>query len=41
MADRPDSADRDLGEEQRSARIRDKVAGFGVTFTTMFTRVVT
>jgi NADH-quinone oxidoreductase subunit I len=41
VADRPDHADRDLGEEQRSARIRDKIAGFGVTFTTMFTRVVT
>ena len=33
--------ERDLAEEQRSARIRDKVAGFGVTFTTMFTRTVT
>jgi NADH-quinone oxidoreductase subunit I len=32
------------GQEHRdgqSARIRDKLAGFGVTFTTMFTRVVT
>jgi NADH-quinone oxidoreductase subunit I len=32
------------GEEHhdgQGARIRDKVAGFGVTFTTMFTRVVT
>ena len=49
MADRSDRADRradarpdrDLAEEQQSARLRDKVAGFGVTFTTMFTRVVT
>ncbi len=49
MADRADRADRradarpdrDLAEEQQSARLRDKVAGFGVTFTTMFTRVVT
>jgi NADH-quinone oxidoreductase subunit I len=32
---------RDLTEEQRTASIRDKVAGFGVTFTTMFTRTVT
>jgi NADH-quinone oxidoreductase subunit I len=39
--DRPERVDRDLGEEQRSASIRDKIAGFGVTFTTMFTRVVT
>src|SRR5919199_1731502 len=43
MADGPDQSDRarDLTEEQRSARIRDKIAGFGVTFTTMFTRTVT
>ncbi|HYY10946.1 MAG TPA: NADH-quinone oxidoreductase subunit NuoI [Kineosporiaceae bacterium] len=41
MADRADRTDRDAGEDQRSARIRDKIAGFGVTFTTMFTRVVT
>ena len=38
MADRPDT--RPEGDE-RPASIRDKVAGFGVTFTTMFTRVVT
>src|SRR5690348_2509738 len=43
VADGPDDRDRarDLSEEQRSASIRDKVAGFGVTFTTMFTRTVT
>jgi NADH-quinone oxidoreductase subunit I len=41
--DRPDPSDRPDRDdaEQRPAGIRDKIAGFGVTFTTMFTRVVT
>jgi NADH-quinone oxidoreductase subunit I len=41
--DRPDPSDRPERDdaEQRPAGIRDKIAGFGVTFTTMFTRVVT
>jgi NADH-quinone oxidoreductase subunit I len=38
VADRPDA--RPEGDE-RPATIREKIAGFGVTFTTMFTRVVT
>ena len=37
MADQP----REEHHDGQSARIRDKIAGFGVTFTTMFTRVVT
>ncbi len=43
MADRPDRQDRqDQGDaEPRPAGVLDKIAGFGVTFTTMFTRVVT
>ncbi|MGZ4612890.1 MAG: NADH-quinone oxidoreductase subunit NuoI [Kineosporiaceae bacterium] len=40
MADRPED-EREQHRDGQGARIRDKIAGFGVTFTTMFTRVVT
>jgi NADH-quinone oxidoreductase subunit I len=33
--------EREQPRDGQAARIRDKMAGFGVTFTTMFTRVVT
>ncbi len=41
MADRAERSGPETGDDQRPARVRDKIAGFGVTFTTMFTRVVT
>ncbi|HVN11438.1 MAG TPA: NADH-quinone oxidoreductase subunit NuoI [Kineosporiaceae bacterium] len=40
MADRPED-EREQHRDGPGAGIRDKIAGFGVTFTTMFTRVVT
>jgi NADH-quinone oxidoreductase subunit I len=41
VADQPREEHREEHRDGQGASIRDKIAGFGVTFTTMFTRVVT
>jgi NADH-quinone oxidoreductase subunit I len=41
VAEQPRDERREEHHDGQGARYRDKIAGFGVTFTTMFTRVVT